>query len=295
VEEDEPSGMVTLRRCSTHRQAEDYALVLIAMGIGSQINRQGDFTTIFVTRQDAIKANRELAAYDRENEPRKLKPVPQFEIAPRFEAAVVYSGLMFFFFAAIHGHFFLIDWLQRGALQAGLLLDGEWWRAFTALYLHASVVHLLGNLVFGAIFLILLGQVAGIGMAALSMVLAGAAGNYVAALLHTADHTSIGASTAIFAGLGVLTALQQIWRQEQMLFSIRHWIPLAGGITLLAFLGFSGDNTDITAHITGFGCGIVAGVLLALWRYNWMVDHRLQRDCAFIAIAISLAAWAAAL
>ena len=80
---------------------------------------------------------------------------------------VLFFGLLFFFIAAIHGNYFAIDWIDRGAMRVGLFRDREWWRAFTALFLHYDTVHLFSNLAFGTLFLLLLSQVAGAGMASL--------------------------------------------------------------------------------------------------------------------------------
>ena len=287
--------MVLLRRCAAHRQAEDYALTLSAMGISSRLHRQGNYTSVMVASRDAVQATHQLAAYDQENKVHRPKAEPQELLPVRWEVAMVYAGLLFFFFAAIHGHYFAVDWIDRGAMRVGLFRDGEWWRAFTALFLHYDTVHLFSNLAFGTLFLILLSQVAGAGMASLMSIVAGAAGNFLTTFWHASDQASLGASTAIFAALGTLTALQQLRGRYRFALSVRQWIPLAGGITLLGFLGFSGQNTDVAAHVFGFLSGLVVGVILALWRYDWARDHRLQRDSFLVAVGLGLAAWHAAL
>ncbi len=174
------------------------------------------------------------------------------------------------------------------------MLNGEWWRAVTALCLHVSAEHLLANLVFGTVFLLLLAQVTGAGVAWLSMIVAGAAGNAINALVHSQTHTSIGASTAIFAGIGVLAAFRQVRRREHAISSLRSWVPLAGGATLLVFLGLSGEQTDILGHVLGFGSGIAAGWVLAKLDRDWSVERGLQWMCAGTAGAIVAAAWLAA-
>ena len=95
--------------------------------------------------------------------------------------------------------------------------------------------------------------------------------------------------------MATLTALQQIRGRYRFALSVRQGIPLAGGITFLRFLGFSGQNTDVAAHVFGFLCGLLVGVVLALWRYDWARDRRLQRDSLLVAVGLSLAAWHAAL
>jgi membrane associated rhomboid family serine protease len=207
---------------------------------------------------------------------------------------MVYWVVLLFFFAAARHEAFSFDWLGAGAAQGGLMLKGEWWRAVTALCLHTSGAHLLGNLVFGTVFLMLLSQVTGAGIAALAMITTGAAGNALCALLRSPDDTSIGASTAIFAGIGLLAALR-LARRDHFEFSVlRNWTPVAGGLTLLTFLGFSGENTDVLAHVLGFASGIAAGLLLARWDCDWAADRSLQRMCAVTTGAVVVLAWVAA-
>jgi rhomboid protease GluP len=214
---------------------------------------------------------------------------------PRVEVAMVYWTVLLFFFAAARHEAFSFDWFGAGAAQAGLMLKGEWWRAVTALCLHESGAHLLGNLVFGTVFLMLLSQVTGAGVAALAMITAGAAGNVLSALVRAPEYTSIGASTAIFAGIGLLAALQLARRRHFEFSVLRNWTPVAGGLALLTFLGLSGENTDVLAHVLGFGSGIAAGLLLARWDRDWTVDRGLQWTCATIAGAVVVSAWVAAL
>ena len=294
VDRGEQGGLVAVRRCAGRGQAELYALVLAAMGMQSSIAPEGKLMALYVTHEDAARAHDELAAYDSENR----APPPGRDwlrpALPRAEVALVYWTVLLFFFAAGRHEAFSFDWIGDGAVQSGLMLKGEWWRAVTALCLHASGAHLLGNLVFGTVFLMLLAQVTGAGVAALAMITAGAAGNVISALVQSPAHTSIGASTAIFASLGVLAALRQARRRDYALSALHNWIPLAGGLALLAFLGLSGENTDILAHVLGFGSGIAAGRVLARWDRDWTVDRGLQWKCAGIAGAVMASAWVAA-
>lgn len=294
MDRDEQGGLTEVRRCPNRRQAEQYALVLSAMGIQSLTVPEGKFTILYVAHDDAIRANDEIAAYDRENR----NPPPEREglrpKLPRAEVAMVYWVVLLFFFAAARNGAFSFDWLGAGAAQAGLMRAGEWWRAVTALCLHTSGAHLLGNLVFGTVFLMLLSQVTGAGVAALAMITAGAAGNVLSALVRAPEHTSIGASTAVFAGIGLLAALRLARRQHFEFSVLRNWTPVAGGLALLAFLGFSGENTDVLAHVLGFASGLAAGLLLARWERDWAVDRGLQRTCAATAGAVVVSAWVAA-
>ena len=281
--------------CRNRRHAEQYALVLAAMGVSSKIAFEGDSPTLYVAREDFPQAKEELAAYDLEISAQPAAVRRLRSALPPAEVALVYWAVLLFFFAAARRDALSLDWVREGAVQSGLMLEGEWWRAVTALCLHVDVAHLFGNLVFGTVFLLLLAQVTGAGIAGLTMVAAGAAGNILNAVVQSPSHTSIGASTAVFAALGALAALQQVRRPpDRKILSLRNWVPLAGGLTLLLFLGFNGQNTDVLGHVLGFGAGVAAGWLLSKWDGGWDADRSLQWKCAVAAGAIVTVAWVAA-
>ena len=288
-------GLVALRQCANRHHVDQYALVLAAAGINSTVMPDGKRVTLFVADLDAMKANEELMAYDSENPTKRPKRRMLRTAVPRPEVALLYWAVLLFFFAVAGNNALSLNWNEVGAAKAGAIVDGEWWRVVTALFLHVSVAHLLANLAFGAVFLLLLVQITGAGVAWLSMIVGGAIGNTVNALVHSPDHASIGTSTAIFASLGLLVVLGQANRvDERPSFSLRYWAPLIGGLTLLVILGFGGGNTDITAHVFGFLAGIFVGWILARLNSDWLADRNLQWKCGSIATAIVTIAWLAA-
>jgi len=282
-----------VRHCARREQAEQYALVLVAMGIRSFVIREDDGFALYVDAHAHEQAASELLAYDVENRNSKVKVAKRHLAVPRIEAAMLFWVVLLFFFAAERNHAFSIDWARSGAAQAGLMLDGQWWRAVTALTLHVSSTHLLGNLVFGTVFSLLLAQITGSGLAWAAMIVAGTLGNVVNALVQSGNHTSIGASTALFAGIGLLAALRQsdYSQSNRSLLNLRRWAPLAGGFMLLAFLGFSGERTDILAHVLGFLMGLAGGWLLSRYERNWAADIVFQLKCGALAGGILASAW----
>lgn len=294
MEYGEQDSLVAVRQCDSRNRAEQYALVLTAMGVSSTIAPQGARIGLFVAPQDAARAIAELWAFDRENSDPRPRISKTLLPLPRLEVAMIYWAILLFFFATARNGALSFAWVDAGSAQAGLMLEGQWWRAVTALCLHVDIAHLLSNLVFGTVFLVLLSQVVGAGVAGLSMVVAGSVGNALNALVHSPAHTSIGASTAIFAGVGLLAALRQVWRPARLKFSMRNWAPLAGGLTLLVFLGLGGGNTDILAHVLGFGAGVVGGFGLTKLDRDWSTESATQWKCAGAAGSILASAWFAA-
>jgi membrane associated rhomboid family serine protease len=163
----------------------------------------------------------------------------------------------------------------------------------TALTLHADGPHLLNNLIFGALFGILLSQELGRGLTWFSILLAGAAGNALNAWLHDPDHASVGASTGIFGAIGMLVMLQ--WRhRERSQHLLRRWTPPIVGAILLGYLGTAGARTDVLAHVVGMLSGVVVGLF-----YSALPRRRpaggMQALLGGAALLILLAAWAFAL
>jgi membrane associated rhomboid family serine protease len=143
---------------------------------------------------------------------------------------------------------------------------GEYWRVVTALTLHLDVGHLIANLGFGVVFGLLAGQILGPGVAWATVLAAAAAANLLNAFVQPDTHLSVGASTAVFATLGLLAGYE--WRRRSAAPERRawRWAPIVAGLFLLAFTGTGGENTDVLAHVTGFVAGAVAGAAHASWR-----------------------------
>jgi membrane associated rhomboid family serine protease len=158
---------------------------------------------------------------------------------------------------------FGVDWLDAGSLDARTGGAGEWWRAVTALTLHLDQAHLLGNLLFGALFGTLAGSAFGPGIAWSSILAAGAVADYLDMVISPPEHRAAGASTAVFAALGLLSGFS--WRLRLTLreqFRYR-WAPLFGGVCLLTMLGAGGEHVDVLGHALGFVMGIALGWIYA--------------------------------
>lgn len=254
---------IEVGRFTTRASAEQHALVLLAVGIGCRLQRAAGTVALLVAPEDAERARWQLACYERENTGSPVSPVPARPLLYGLEAALAYCAVLTFFFAAQQREAFGIDWTTIGAAQAGLIRAGAWWRTITALTLHADLGHLAGNVGFGVLFAMLASQLLGAGLAWLGMVIAGALGNTLDAFLQSPDHTSIGASTAIFAAVGMLSGHLRRSRRVPWRGGLHRWAPLSAGILLLVFLGTSGARTDVGAHVAGFATGGFLGLALA--------------------------------
>lgn len=250
---------------SRNRQScSDRALVLAAVHIPYQLVDDGQSCALVVPAEYSARAVEELQLYDDENPPVRPKPRKRIVYQDALPGVIGYVVVVCAVAWLAGYSIFGSNWFVAGRIDGTLIRDGEWWRTITALTLHSGVRHLLGNLVFGVFFGIFAGRLLGYGVAWLSVIIAAALGNTANTLLLDSTHRSIGASTAVFATLGILAGY--VWRGQLMAqdrWSTRFG-PIIGGLALLMFTGTGDENTDIGAHLLGFVCGFATGMLLTV-------------------------------
>ena len=276
------------RRCS------ERALVLASVQIPYELVDDGLSCAIVVPAQHSPRAVEELRLYEDENPPVRPRPRRQIVYQDALPGVIGYV-IVVCAVAWMAGYsYFGSNWFGAGRVDGSLIRAGEWWRTITALTLHGDVRHLLGNLIFGVFFGIFAGRLLGSGVSWLAVVIAAALGNTANTLLLDSMHRSIGASTAVFATLGILAGY--VWRARLMAqdrWSTRFG-PIVGGIALLMFTGTGDENTDIGAHLMGFVCGFATGMVLTLFG-RMPAPLRTQLVAGSAALAIIVAAWTAAL
>ena len=257
-----PAPLSTPRK----REAEDWALVLTAEGIASQVVRIDAGYSVEVP-DDARAAAREiLEAWQRERAERARRlAIPAPRGATTFEAASAYACVL----ALLAFHLWLEGsgrWaaaIELGRSQAALVLDGEIERLATALTLHADLPHVLGNTLFGGFFLAAVAGRLGIGVGLLCFVVTGILGNLANALYYGSAHSSIGASTGVFGLVGVLAGLAAWQRHRTAAPGRGAWVAFAAGLAIVAMLGTGGPRVDFSAHLFGLIAGGGTGLLLA--------------------------------
>jgi membrane associated rhomboid family serine protease len=186
--------------------------------------------------------------------------------------------------------------LAVGDADGDAILRGEWWRCVTALLLHADGGHLTANLAFGALFIAFLIPQLGGGLAWMLVLLSGALGNAINSWGYRGeDHHSIGASTAVFGGLGLLVGCELFHRWISPSTRTR-WqlvVPLGGGLALLAYLGVGEKHEpiDFMAHCWGFVSGVVLGVMAPAWARRHRLSERGQLALGLGALAAVIVSW----
>lgn len=269
--------------------------MLGAVGIaGAIVPRDGDFC-LEVAATEVHRALTHLTQYEAENrQPAPLPPGPPLH-PYAWMGCVGYAACLLGVAYALSNGLVRLDAFHTGELDAARVQSGQWWRAWTALTLHLSGSHLAANLIAGLWFGYLAGRQLGVGVAWLLIVAGGGIANLVEGLFGPPWHRSVGASTAVFTALGLMAAYT--WRERFRLPQswVQRWGPLVAGIVLLGWLGTSGEETDVMAHVLGFGIGVVLGALAALPAISRRIHGLRQWPAGVAAMAIMAAAWALAL
>jgi len=288
-------ALVEVYRSYRRADCDERTLVLAAVGVASELVWLGDSFAVLVPEESVITAATHLKDYDEESFSRAPEPAPMRVHPHAWLGSVGYAVVLISIARCAAGGLLGADWFSLGELAPGLLRSGELWRVVTALTLHGDSGHLVTNIGFGVLFGYLAGQLLGPGIAWVSILAAGAVGNLFDALLMPATHHAIGASTAVFATLGLLGAYSWRRRSTRSARWPYRWAPLIAAVALLAFIGAGGQHTDVLAHLTGFFAGTVLGVVYGSFSVP-RSDRALPQLLAGVStLAAIVGAWAWAL
>lgn len=287
-------GWIELARGLSQQSAAELALVLEASGIEHRGAPGVGGWALHVPSAQAERAAEQLRVYARENAAAPKPKPPPAMIGRGAAGVMIYAAVLMLVAVLVRQYAFGFDWLASGRMEAGAVRAGEWWRAVTALTIHLDLDHLAGNLAFGSFFAYFVARYFGAGLGWLAIVLSGTCGNLLNGFVQAAEHRSIGASTAVFGALALLTV--NAWRHG--FSSATSWrariAPLGAGVALLAYTGTGGENTDIVAHLTGFVAGFGLGLVIVR---NDLAQRgpRLQTVSGATAAGLVVAAWTLAL
>lgn len=156
--------------------------------------------------------------------------------------------------------------LQHGASYTPYILEGEYYRLFTAMFLHFGLAHIGYNM----LCLIFLGDVlekeVGVVRYLIIYLAGGLAGNLFSMALELRDqefHVSAGASGAIFAVVGALLYLVLKNRGQLGTITLRSLLLM---IVVTLGQGFTEVGTDNAAHVGGLIGGFVLAVFVCVGR-----------------------------
>jgi rhomboid protease GluP len=166
-----------------------------------------------------------------------------------------------YIFTSVGGENFLktgIDMLLQYGQVNVYVLQGDYWRLFTSMFVHADIAHIVGNMLFLFIFGLRCEEMFSLPEYISIYFLGGLTGNLLSLLLLPLETISVGASGAIFAmfGAAVIYA-RRSFRQS-----------IIGALIYAFFLLFlsSGVGVNNFAHIGGLVTGLLIGYVLATRR-----------------------------
>jgi membrane associated rhomboid family serine protease len=278
---------------ATRTDAYDRSLVVSAMEVPHWVLRREEGFALCVAHAQASAVAEELGRFEVERAERAAMPVIEIETAKYSTVSLYVCGWILggLYAAQVVGPEW---WFGSGTASSQAIMHGEWWQAFTALTLHADLGHLGANVAAGLVYAGFLLPVLGAGWTWLFILLAGGAGNWLNAWGHRdMEHLSIGASTAVFAALGMLVAAQCALRTLAVrAVRVREFLlPVGAGLGLLAYLGVGDAQTDYMAHFFGLVAGVPFGVAGVWLRLGTRTPRWAQFALAWSAAALLGTCW----
>ena len=143
------------------------------------------------------------------------------------------------------------------------VMDGQWWRLFTAVFLHSGILHLISNIVGLVIAAKFIEPLLGRKNYFILYILSGLFGS-LASILWYQNTVCVGASGAILGLYGAILGLvyQDAYPKERKKY-IFVLISIFVGLSLLGGLA---EGIDNAAHIGGLLSGVLIGTVL--YKYN---------------------------
>ena len=262
----------------------DWSLVLISQEIATTVDyspQEGGWGLLVATEAQE-RALEVLRLYQIENRRWPWRS-EVFQSQLLFDWLSVAWALVVILFFLLERGSYLHD---AGLMDSTAVAHGQWWRLFTAIWLHADLAHLATNLSIGVLLLgLALGRF-GTGAGLLAACIAGAGGNVAACALSVGEHRSLGASGMVMGALGLLAAQSFLLSAHSPHLKKQMLAGVLGGIMLFVLFGFAPDS-DILAHAGGFVSGFLLGAVLTQVRN---IAHRgkfnLLCGLAFLALVV---------
>jgi membrane associated rhomboid family serine protease len=276
------------------RRADALIPILTALEIPHRFEASGRQVNLWVATPHAPFVRRHLARLEAQAREYSALPLPETPLTAVWSSLVVALGVtLLYLLITLEGQ--SVPFNESYGAVDRLIRAGELYRCVTALLLHSSPAHLLGNLAALLLFGPFVCRRFGHGCGWLLILLSGVVGNYLNAWVRVASHLvlgphlSVGASTAVFGAVGILVAVNWRNRFPAKRLGWRRWTPVAGGLGFLAFMG-SGPGSDLLAHLFGFVVGLSTGAIADRW-LSPQAKGGYQALAACTALAVVFWAW----
>ncbi len=259
--EDGPRSILAL--FSNVQKAHEAGLAVLAAGSVYWVFPYEGQYALVVKSDEVVQLKRELAIFHDKN---RFWPSVSPDLAEKSISSLPTSAFLFFLSCIFYlqGTYPQLEELGMNSSSA-FRENSEWWRIFTAATLHADLGHLVGNLFGLGLFGYFAARYLGNGLGWLSILTTAALSNLTNVYIHW-DHPflSLGASTAVFSALGIVTGFPiGNFLKSGSKIDRRQWlIPLSGGVMLLAWMGSGNYLTDVAGHLWSFLWGLVGAMAM---------------------------------
>ena len=174
---------------------------------------------------------------------------------------IIALNIIFYVYTSIFGGDFITTGDSAiflfGQVNYCVIYYGWYWQLFTSMFVHVTVVHLLGNMFFLLIFGLRAEELFSLKEYLLIYFLSGLAGNLLT-LLFGFDMISAGASGAIFGVFGACI----IYFRRAIGQSIMSALVYAFFLLMIS----SGPSVNVFAHLGGLVVGLLIGYVLGATR-----------------------------
>ncbi len=218
--------------------------------------------------------------------------------APKVRTAIAATAPAVLGIIIITAGFYILQQLSSGltgefASCPRRISDGEWWRLFTPVLVHANAFHIFMNMfvlyiygtnceqAFGSVRLVVI---------YLASALLGSAFSYASPF--GSGVPSVGASGAVFGIVGAL--LVYLYRRRSSQFIRQHLSGMVSFLVLNAVLGLVWPNVDVMAHLGGLLGGVALGATFdrsSVARAAGPAPLQIAGVAAVAAVAVALVVW----
>lgn len=280
----------------SQRKAHEAGLAILAAGGTYWVYPDQDTFVLVVRRNDAKRLGNEVRIYGIKNRfwPRVSPDLAEQQIS----RIPTFLFLLFLVLAfLLQGSTPEIEALGMNSSKA-FWNQNQWWRLITAVALHADLGHLMGNLFGMGLFGYFTARYLGNGLGWMAILATACVSNLTNVIIHMdSDFLSLGASTAVFGALGLVTGFPVgSYLRTGRQISKRQWlIPLSGGLMLLAWLGGGTVRTDVAGHLWGFLAGLLLAGVLAKFEIHAKISKKGQAVLLVATWTLLILAWLFAL
>lgn len=292
--EDGPRSIIAL--FPTVKKAHEAGLaVLAAGGVYWVYPYEGQYALV-VRSQEVERLKSEVTIFQNKN---RFWPRVSPELAEKKISAIPTWSFLFFLCCIFYlqGAYPQLEEFGKNS-SSDFREYSQWWRVVTAATLHADLGHLAGNLFGLGLFGYFAVRYIGNGLGWLSIVVTAALSNFTNVILHWNDSfLSLGASTAVFSALGIVSGfpIGSILKSGGKIDRRQWLIPLSGGLMLLAWMGGGNYLIDVAGHLWSYLWGMIAAIAFGYYSLQAKIKKAGQTTLLSITWGLVIICWTLAL